>query len=1694
MGIEIDDNDARLSAIEALALSGQMGQALALADELGSLSQLRGGRARCLVAWIWDHLGDGNTASRVYSKEFKRSPEQATVRFFHTHLLLRERGPLEAWLSLRDYVAPESSSAAERAELCGLRARLLAYLGDSAGAEAELADCDVEALGEARYVSTQATLLERREKRAEALALLESALRRQPLDRTLVQHVASLLERSNRRGEALELLREVAPRLDFPMLASQLAMLEHECLEFEAEERSLRRFEALSSKSSRALRKQLSLRRAENCYLRGDFPGAALHAQASGEEYYLKLAKRLPKTRGEPDRKQLKLPVLIQEPMGCAPSSLAIISSYFGAPVDQVDVADQICYEGTASHSERGWVEARGWISREFTVDFATARRLIERDVPFLLVTVDIASAHAQVVIGFDATRGSLIVRDPSTSHTGEIDADQLFERHRAYGPRGHVILPPELAARLSGIELPEAQLHDAAHRFRLALETHDEATIAQRLQELAALAPGHALELWARRALALRNEDPYATQACSEALLQRFPDDANAEVSVLDCLGSVGTEAQQRQRLDSRLSDPKAPWIFRDRLARLLSSDAGEHQRAKRLALRALRQVPMRGRSVALWAALERDAGQRELSLCLRRMAATLEPTDADLGRSYFEEAFGEGQPEPALQLLRERSERYGDRSGEPVQVLFGALEWLDRMEEAFSELERGCTRRPEDGQLLLFAAEAYARYQQLDLARSLLARARGKVRGPVFEQAAARIAEMSGDLPEALARHSAALELLPFSLRSRRAVAYLTSQLSGLSSARETLAQACQRYPAHCGLRELYIGWLRGHDPGQVLNEIDALLALQPLNTWARRERALTLSDLGEHARAQAEAEAAAALAPTHPASQRVLCAVLTAAGQREAARVAAERAVQLWPDGPGALAELLGLASSLKDQLELTHWAWRLVLDQSVNGDGLVAWYGYATGLVPGSELLELMRELWVRKPGLWTSHHLLGRALLTSGQPLEARTLLEAASERFAFSSALLLDLADACRACGDFAAEARAAQAGLQISPGWNRALLRVAEVLEREGKTDEARRVLERGLHFHPRNSELKGALAQAWFRAGQVERAFEEARQAVEYEPEDSDAWYSYSECASLLGKSDEVAHLAQTLAAQRPWNAEIWLRLAEVQRRASENLSTIAALEQALERRPDLVLAIDTYALALTHIGKKAEALAICERPVAGYFGRGTLRARRAWVRWQFNERDEACLDMRKVIADHPDQLWGLQELVQWEAERKQHASSLRLAEALVKLSPLRAVSYGFLGDAQQEMELFEEAWQSFTQAAQLDPSYVFVGSRRVQLAIAQRRFDAAEAVIAEQGPHVSPHVRTQWQLQLAVARTDSEGALDTLRRLAASPTTTGAGLVAQAQVLQQLPLANLKRGLSSLACDSSLHAELGELWVATLDARGAPPSAFRILRLRRHHEQAFQSAARAHFELLGDKSAAWFSVLGSLLLLGAASRKNDVTWGKIGFALTRARAYVACQIWLSDYARRSATEAWMLHNYRICALENHQRQSGLRAAEHALTLPTDGTLHWHLAFSAFAHAANGNISKAREIVEGRSAEGLTDRHRALFEGARLLVALSSAARSEQLPILQELSTITFGVSCFSLFSAGTLQRWLASGVLRQSFSWVFFWRRWGLWFAITGCVLGALLGPAPLGAVLSVLVLQLLPGYYVWLRVRT
>lgn len=1582
-GLDLAENDERLDAIERLCDDARTLDAWTIAQELGPLHQWQGVKAGLTAARLARHLGAGRLSRRLIVRAHRRFPDQPETWFWYTCELWESRGPLEAWLYLKALPSTEVASPTLRADLLELLAQLAGALGDFAVARDLLQAVDESLRGNGDWLAARASIELREDEPKRALETCLLALSQNPSARKAGQHAAAVLELLDRRDEALRLISELDDRVQAAVVTSQRAAIEHESEQLIAEGRSLSRMRERSPLLDRDEQAKLAWREANNAYLGGNHERAIALYRSVERPESAELVARIERN-GAKVRRRLNLHGVVQERLGCAPATIAMLTGYFGLPLDHVDVADQICYEGTPAQTERAFVEGLGWIHREFTLTYSGARQLIDRGVPFGVVTVETASAHMQAVIGYDDTTETLLIRDPMHPALVEAYADKFFERYRPFGPRAVVVLPPSEAHRVEGLELVDEAMYDGLYRLSRHLDVGKRELAVDELQRLSSRSAEHRLTLWARRALAAYDADTYRIRECSEALLKLYPGEVNARLSVLNCLREIGNEAERRSELEAAGAKKGAAWVFCEQLAEMLVEDASQSERARRLLVSVLRRIPTRAQSIGLLARLVVSEDEAR-ALELFRLAACLEPTDRNAARVYFERAYWLGRSNEALEWLRHRWARFRKRSAEPTIALFDALEQLDRVDEAFAMLAEATGLRSDDSRLWLFVADCQSRYRRFDEAEAALNRCKELVPSSAYHFQAAALAETRGSLTGALSHLREVVALEPLSVPAHRMITRLLSELEGPEEARAHLKEVRGSFPLHAGLLTLEIDWLSGHDPELTEGALQELIRLQPSNAWAHRELALVLRDRDLLLEARLRWNVAQGLAPRHPSTHAVCAAICLAEQDYPAAREALRRSLELWPDMPSILGELLAtfpLASERKAELEAQ---FERAKRETVNGILLLEWFALAQPLVAADSLVELATGVNAARRQLWASFRVLGQQQLRHGEIELARNVLKKGIRRFPYVPGLWLDLAEAEGVAGNRDGEREALEKALTLNPEFLGALSRLVAFHQRHGDVSAARRVLDHGLRFAPRSQALHEIRADLEWNTGNHQAAIEALERAILIDPASAAGWSQLHQWGAVVNQPDLAQRRARELATQRPWNAELWCALAEVLLSAHEFEAALRATDEALQRAPNSASARNWKAIILTRLRRRDDALSACSTD--GLRGRAMagIMSRAAWVVAQFGELDDAIARIERVVAEHPDHSWAWQLLIDWRLEKRELEGACAAARKLVELTPLDASAHGYLASVLLEVGDENGAVESLTRALNLKLDYLYAAETLIQIQVKRKKFKRARQTLELVALTTPFDFRLSWAVRIAAQSKDDDEAWRNIESLVAAPTANPGYLeLARAAVTGRDRTA--AQQLFALALKGGAHAEVGALWIRSLVAWGMRPAARHFRMLSRYNGPAGQTALREWFEHLGDENQR-IQVLVSCLLRWRDVKDVQV-WGKVGYALVTCRWYELAVHWLKNYERRAGVRPWMLHNLRVAALGTHRLALARGAVDAALRLPSDDTLPYHLAFASFVEITEGRVEEARRLVGGVHASSLTSTNRWLVD----------------------------------------------------------------------------------------------------------
>ncbi|WP_337174245.1 C39 family peptidase [Paludisphaera sp.] len=1573
-----------------------------VAKGLGPMLRWPGAAAKTLAGRLAWQLGAIRLGLVLPMRAWREDPTDPEAAYYRARAMLARRGPLAAWRFLGRVGPLEGASDDIRSDWEATHALALAGLRDFGRATRRLDEAERMAPGRAWLRVERSSLLEAMDRYPEALAAAEESLSLRPWYRPAVQAKAHLLQLLDREADAIAYLTEADARMNSGVIVAQLANLQAEAGMTAEAAASLDRFEALSPMMDAMATRWLAGRRSDVAYRAGDLAAALEHARLAGEGFFKEVAARMEAAPADARAVRLSVPFVRQHHLTCAPATLTALARFWGRGADHLEVAEAICYDGTPDHRERSWAAANGWIPREFTVTWDAAVALLDRGVPFTLTTVEPMSAHLQAVIGYDARRGTLLIRDPSLPHEGEALAEPFLERYRSVGPRGMAMVPADRPELLDGIELPDAAPYDRLHKIQVALREHDRDAAAAELESLRAEHPDHRLTLQARRHLALYDADAPANLAALEALRERFPGDVNLRLFQLSTLRELGRRDDRLALYREACAAPNADPVLHRQYAEELLDDAREQAEAERLAMRAHRARPVDAPTISLLARLAWNADRREEALELHRFASCLADKDEWLARAYFSAARAFHREEETLALMRERVRRDGSASSAPARTLHAALDMLARADEAREVLDDALRRRPNDGELLLYAAEADVAAGEFDRAAARVEEARPYCRRGDWLRAAAGLAAAQGDLRGALELWRDVLRSEPAAIDAVRASARLIAETEGADAALDHLRAASERSPHNYLLHQALVDHLRGEGSDEAEPALRRLLDIHPASAWARRELALLLCQAGRHEEAAAEMAVASALEPGTPAEADVRGILLEQAGRTAEAREAYREAVRRDVDLDHAVARLIDTAETQAERLEAVAFVAAELERQVTYGDGLLTFARHARGPLGSEGLIETLRRAWEARPDLWHAWSALVAETAHLGRLDEAESLARRAVERFPLLPRVHLDLASVLRARDDAEGERAALRRAVQISPSWGQAACVLARSLERDELFEESRAVLERAVAHSPTDGVVNGHLADALRSLGEKAAARERMAVALRHEPSYDWAWRTYADWSKEDDEPDAAAELARELTRARPGDPRAW--------KALESLLGDDALDERLETL-DRVAAItprdlevhDRKAEILAEAGRFDEALAACSPPIFGDRPPSVLRGRAAWVLHARGDRDEARERMRALVAENPEYGWAWRQLLEWSRHDDDPAEQLEAATQCVRLYGEDPSALVELGEARNRAGDRLGAREAFARAVAAAPGYDYA---RIELFDVELAVDnpvgasRALAPLIERGDYPAPAFVLAREVQLAAALRDKRRAVDALRRLCAAPAVESdwPWFAADAAMVAAKWARAARRVYEEALARPETPPAVGEVWAG----RGGMLAAMRVGRkLRRMLASDGEPARRAlrrHFGRLGENSYSWV-LRRSLRRHRAAARVDAEAWAMAGHALRRAGRPRAALRWMADHATREDAEPWMMTTVALCLRTLRREGEARRIEREAAEAGGDSPHPWLGAWLAFEAAHDGDAEAADRWIAATDVNGLDHLHGYVLSLAATLRELDQA-----------------------------------------------------------------------------------------------
>ena len=1282
-----------------------------------------------LYGWLGSQ-GRSNAIDRVAQRKY---PESAEVFLRSLNVVGRRKGPLAALQLIRDRDRHPPLEDRHRFFLVNLEASYWAHWSDFDRAFACLDEAERLRPGHDRTLVNRAEALRRADRRQEAEIFVREAMRSRPGNVGAPRILSDLLRAAGREDEARRVLEDAMERVQDADIALALANWHTEHGHYAEALRLSEEYEKLVPLADHAARGWLAGWRAFRHYLAKDYPAALKQASLSPKCFIAEIADRLHAAElGH--RVRLEVPFVKQDRRTCGPATLAAICRFHGDPAEHVEIAEAICYDGTPDHSERHWAEQRGYAVREFQVTPDTLRALIDRALPFTLTTVEPASAHLQAVIGYDTKADTLLVREPGWADDAEYRMG-ILDEYAFSGPRGMVLVPQEKRALLEEVTLPEAELYDFLHQLQRALHANLREQAIGFLEQLRAAAPGHRLTLLAERRLAHWDRNVPGQLNGVDRMLALFPEQPALLYEKLWLLAATAGRQEQMAFARRLQLIGKAPPEVDRMLAELLDDDAREWPSAERAWQRTVRRSGFQSSTLSGLADFRWSQLRRREALLYYRLAACVDVMAESVSRCYFSAARWVGASEGAecFEFLRSRVKRFGALSGGPARTLAWALGQMKCDGEALDVIEEAVRLRPDEGDLLLVAADYSREAGRLERAAELVALAENRVPDGAWLRHKARDAVSAADLPLAMGFYRRLLEIEPASHEVHESLAELLAGTGGRAAAVAHLEEVCATYPGHASLHVSLCGWLED-DLARRDVVLGHLLVLDPADGWARRELAIDLKKQGRHTEAVQAAREALAVAPNTVASPGILAGALRGAGQLEEARECLRTALRLDADYVWGISELISLAPDLSGKQAELAWILTELEKQVTNGEGLMRWHSEAWVLREPSEVLGVLERVKKIRPDLWQTWSVLSLHLADMGRMDQALTVAEAAAGRFPFLPRIWYDVALIRSRGGDMAGEREALEQALHLSPRWEQAVRRMATVCRNMDDAAAARSVLEQ----HSRSSPLDGGVMLDLVRLlrdeGDAAATRGACRRAVSLAPLSQEAWaLRASLAADDAEESVRVRAEAAALTMRLPHSLAAWECRMAVAAAGSGYSEELGVLDEALAALPGSWDLLDRKALVLAESAQYEAALACCAPDKAGVTQERWRKARAADILYRQGRESEAIQQMEELAEQHPDYMWPVQLLVEWHDHREDQEAVLRWTTRQTRLNPGQPGGWGYQAGALLSSNRTEEAEAALRTAVALEPGYTWAVRQLLGLELKRGDMAAADRTVA-------------------------------------------------------------------------------------------------------------------------------------------------------------------------------------------------------------------------------------------------------------------------------------------------------------------------------------------------------------------------
>lgn len=1544
-------------------------QAFYLAQSFGPFTEWEGTEAILTASNLAHNLGAVEASSRLAAKAWRADKKHPRAMFYYANDIFHRKGALPALIFVKNHDADFCGDAKLQSWWYCLQAEIYSALRDFKSADLWHQKALETAPGESWVWVSKSHGLELQDRYEESLETSRKALEIDASRRSSLYQTAHILTLLERYDEALRILTDAAKELENAWVTRQLADLQSELRMYPEAFASFERLLELTPLREESLDRWIYGRLSDMAYLTGDFTKAIQFAERSASPFHLKIKERLENLGGTEKRVRLKVGFVRQHHVTCAPATLTNISRYWQKKAEHLEIAEEMCYDGTPAYKERQWANQNGWETREFTINWEDTKKLIDRGVPFTLATIQPGNGHLQAVVGYDERRQTFLIRDPFYQNFDEYSAAEFLDDQKSSGPRGMALVPKEKAALLENLELKESRPYDFHFAIDGWLESHEREKAVETLAVMEKEFPGHRLTWSARWALGLYDANNPKLLDAVENLSAMFPEDLNLKLSYLSISGEFVSRAERLKKLEEFAKAEKSDPIFWQMLGHELGQDAHQHGRALRWLYRALRAMPSSGLTYKFIADIFWAQRRFEDAALLYRFAAGLNDKDEHFSYSYFLAMRFLKREEEALQFLRDRYARFGHRSNLPVRSLFHALRELGRTVEAFAALDDALAKRPEDGELKLFAADSKMRFGQKSAAETLLKQAANQSPRGIWLKNAAMIAEQTGNLAQALSYWREASAMEPTTHDIHENIAFLISAVESKKAAQDYLRRVTKQFPFNLNLHKLRLAYLR-EETTEAIAVVRDMVRLNPQDAWCRRELARWLWIVKKYDQALENAQSAVEIDPSEPANYMIRGSVLAAMKKTDEAAKDFEKALALSADADYALNSWLDICRTNEEKINVLRFARSELKKQGSFGPGIVAYREQAKRILESKELLGQLRLFYNENKDYWFSLSVIVQQLVDMHELDEALELAEKNTKRFPLIYQVWHDLSTIHKLRGENELEINALRQAVSINVNWSYGFQQLVEALQRAGNFADAERVVREALTRMPLDHFLHGYLAEVQWKLGEKEAALETARKAVGIEPEYEWAWGVIKTWSVELKQPNLAVDLARELTVKKPKDVRSWLTYAQILDTGQFSQQQLDAAEEALKLEPHNTLALAIKANSLADARRFDEAIEVCRSVSDNGHLHERLRYVQAGIEVARGNYEESIRQLEELAKASPDYFPAYEKLAgiyrEWDEKKLDY---LRVTRAMTRLAPQEATVFGYLGEAFLLNNRRADAKKTFRQALSLSPDYAFAGVTLFDLHFEDGETEECRKVIDVLKRFVQTESALAREIVFRAKDGDWAASENLWRELCMRE---NANRLHFDYVLEKFRSLNLSKQsfvsdvLGRTSFEPNVNPLVGSYFIERCRQTMNDADCLEYLKSLPENGPVWARAMGKYLDILlqTDRSA-----LGDFIKKNYQKLKqNDDVWASTGYVLNASQRAKEGAEWFADWRQRKKVEPWMLWNYSIVLRRLEKNAEALEINQAALELPeTDETVSLHLMMLGLEEVYAGNYEAA-------------------------------------------------------------------------------------------------------------------------------